>query len=335
MKFLSLTVGISHQLLAQQPLPVNQGNLDQQKDEFEFEARQLMHKASIEALLAEHGAYGHGLDEAYTEFGKLHLENGNYIEAANLFRQAWHLNRITTGLYDDAQLTHLNLLIEALIQLRQWDEVHDLHHLSFLIASRAYPPSDIRYVLAAEFYTSWQWEAINGEIFSRGSATTFEMAQQLSALYEEIIDRIEHGESEHTVGLSKLILAKAHTDISIARTLVNTDLTNGISGPGRFITETYCFDKKTEANQPARYCKQMTLPNPDIYAGTLTATRFALGRYLKQIAQSIDRLERLRKLADSAGSTEQNSQDEIAWINQVIGVLERESQTLFTSARPT
>lgn len=207
--------------------------------------------------------------------------------------------------------------------------MHDLHHLSFLIASRAYPPSDIRYVLAAEFYTSWQWEAINGKLFTRGNATGFEMAQQLSAVYEEIIDRIEHAESEHTIGLSKLVLAKAHTDISIARTLASTDLSNGITGPGRFVTETYCFDNETNPDQPARYCKQMTLPNPDIYAGALTSTRFALGRYLKQIDQSIDRLERMRE------STDQHSQDEVAWIDKLIGVLEKESQTLFTSTRPT
>lgn len=329
MKFLSLTVGISHQVLAQQPLPLGQGNFNQQPDSSEFEARQVMHKASIEALLVEHGAYGHGLDEAYSDFGKLHLDNGNYAEAANLFRQAWQLNRITAGLYNDAQLPHLNLLIEALIELRQWDEVHDLHHLSFLIASRAYPPADIRYVLAAEFYTSWQWEAINGRLFTRGNATVFEMAQHLSALYEEIIDRIEHSESEHTVGLSKLVLAKAHTDISIARTLASTDISNGTLGPGRFIPETYCFDNENNPNQPARYCKQMTLPNPDIYAGTLSATRFALGKYLGQIDQSIARLGRLRELTDP------HSQDEIIWIDQLIGVLERESQTLFTATRPT
>ena len=213
--------------------------------------------------------------------------------------------------------------------MREWDEVHDLHHLSFMVANRAYPAEDIRYLVAAEFYTSWQWEAITGKLFSSAESSLFDMAQQLSAIYEEIIDRVEHSDSDHTIGLTKLILGKARTDLSIARTLASTSFASGLTGPGSVITETRCFDKENGPQRSGRQCKRVTLPNPDIHVGPLSASRFAMGRYLQQIEHSITRLQRLKDGADD------HSEDEINWIENLIVALQQESQALFTAMRPT
>lgn len=284
--------------------------------------------AAIEALLTERGAYGHGLDEAYRDYGKLQFASGNYQQAAAVFRQAWHISRINHGLYSEPQLHHLNLLIEALIELEQWDEVHDLHQLSFLIASRAYPPHDVRYLLAAEFYTSWQWEAINSRLLPDEHSGTFERVQELSAFYSEVIDRVEHATGDHSQGLVNLVIGKVRTDISIARALVNARLPQAMLGPGSYIPETECFDDVSEQAGSRRRCRTVSLAPRNFDSDSGGLIPFALGRYLKQIHGSIERLERIGNQG-----AENLSAEEKQWVETLIATLKHEYNGLLDHAR--
>lgn len=283
---------------------------------------------TIETLLTERGPYGPGLDEAYRDYGKLQFAAGNYGQAASMHRQAWHLSRVNHGLYSESQLNHLNLLIEALIELEQWDEVHDLHQLSFLIASRVYPPDDIRYVLAAEFYTNWQWEAINSAFVPEEHSGTFQTVQELSAFYSEVIDKVEHSASAHMPGLVNLVIGKARTDISIARALVNARLPQTMLGPGSFIPETECFYDNATSETARRRCRTVSLAPRNFDNDPAGFIPFALGRYLKQIESSIIRLQRLGELR----STELNV-EETQWVEGLITTLQHEYQGLLAHAR--
>ncbi|MCB1670894.1 MAG: hypothetical protein R3F41_06465 [Gammaproteobacteria bacterium] len=283
--------------------------------------------AVIDALIQERGAYGTGLDEAYAEYGKLHLEVGNFQHAADQFRQAWHLSRINSGLYSEEQLAYLTALIEALVELERWDEVHDLHQLSFLIASRIYPADDIRYLIAAELYASWKWEAINSNFLTGGYARAFETAQQLSAFYTEVIEKVEHADGPHTSGLINLVAGKARTDITIARALVNSQSTGNALGPGSYVPETQCFTQVNGQSGAVRQCRQVRLALYDIEEGAVPPVHFALGRYLKQVNQSAERLERLQL------SAELLTDDQRAWVDSLINTLHKESAALSRPGR--
>lgn len=287
-----------------------------------FEARRRAAEQALETLLAEQGVYGEGLAEAHGELASLHLEQGDFPQAAGLYRQAWHLSRVNSGLYDERQLSYLNALIESLIALEQWDEVHDLHQLSFLIASRVYPPDDLRYLVAAEFYAAWKWEAITGNYLTGGSRSVFETAQQLSAFYEEVIDRAEHAQARHTSGLVKLVAGKARTDLSIVRALLSSHHYARFLGPGSYIPETECFAVEADPEGYTRRCRQVQLSLFNLDETAPSGVHFAAGRYLRQVDTSVERLQRLRAAADRL------SMEEARWIDGLIDTLQRESIAL-------
>lgn len=283
---------------------------------------------AIDYLLTERGPYGYGLDEAYRDYGKLHFAAGDYRQAAATYRQAWHLSRIQHGLYSEAQLDHLELLIEALSKLEAWNEVHDLHQLSFLIASRVYPPDDIRYILAAEFYTSWQWKAISSRLVANENSGTFATVQELSAFYTEVIDKVEQSTSEHMQGLVQLVIGKARTDISIAQALVNSRLPHSLLGPDGYVPETECYDDQVPDGASKRRCHTVSLAVRNFDNDPAGFIPFALGRYLKQIEGSIARLQRLNET-----QIEELSVEEYQWVEALITTLEEEYQSLLTTAR--
>ena len=276
----------------------------------------------IEDIIADRGVYGEGLGEAYSGFAQLQYDSGDYQQAASLFKQAWQVSRVNSGLYSEDQLAHLNKLIKALSAMQEWEQVHELHQLSFLIASRVFPPDDMRYVIAAELYSEWKWEAIRENISFSGYANGFELAQELSAFYAEVIDKVENSGGIQTGRLARLIGDKARTDISLARTLALSPQSLSSTRP-EFITETECVD--SNLSRQRRLCRRVKLANYDL-GGTLgPSTRFAQGRYLLQVEQSIDRLNSLKKSMHDLSQAERN------WIDSLVENLIEESENLLLS----
>lgn len=282
--------------------------------------------AAIENLSSLQGAYGNSLIEAHSDLGALLSLNGNAKAAAAAYRQAWHLSRVNTGLYSEAQLPHLNALIENLAEDGEWQEVHKLHKLSFLIASRIYPPDDLRYSIAAEFYSNWQWEAINGRLLSGAFPDVFLSAQELSVFYTEVIDKIEHAGVPENASLINLVLGKARTDMVIARALVSANLNSSVLGPGSYITEAKCFTEVAQNGRNLRQCRRVQLAGFAQDSGLMLSRNFALGRYLEQIELSINKLEQI------CGDTEAVSPAEKAWVESLVSTLKRETNGVYRSA---
>lgn len=279
----------------------------------------------IDAMILERGPYGEGLDEAYGSLGTLLLEHEEYNAAAEALRQAWHLSRVQSGLYSEQQLAHLNKLIHALAELERWEEVHDLHQLGFLISSKIYPPQDVRYLLAAEFYSSWQWKAINGRLDTDGMNEVFPSVQELSTFYTEVIDKIEHAGSFPPEGMMNLVVGKARTDIAIARAFLNPRWISSDLGPGSYITEAECFSRDSGEGGNARQCRKVRLATFARGDSTFFSANFAIGRYLQQVEESIERLENL--------SQETLSPDEREWIEQLVLALREESSAILRAIR--
>ncbi len=298
-----------------------------QEFNIEQSARDIQNRTEeINRLTGLQGAYGDSLIEAHSDLGRLQDNSGNHRAAAAAYRQAWHLSRVNTGLYSEEQLPHLSALIESLIEAQEWQEVHDLHKLSFLIASRVYPPDDLRYSVAAEFYSNWQWEAISGQLLSGAMSDIFMSAQELSAFYTEVIDKIEHASSAQPQNFVNLILGKARTDISIARALVRAGVSRSVLGPGSYITESKCFDEVARNGANLRQCRRIYLAGFAEESGAMLSTNFALGRYLKQIELSIEKLEEI------CGNEDTVSPDEKLWVESLIAILKKESEGVYRSA---
>ncbi len=284
---------------------------------------------AIAQLIEERGAYGHGLDEAHSTLGQLYLENGEFSGAVREFKQAWHLSRVNSGLYSEQQLPYLTKLIQAQVELQDWEQVQHLHQLGFHIASRVYTPDDKRYLDAVDYYTSWQWEAIRERRNFRNFDEVFAYAQELSAFYSEVIDRIEHSGSDNTEGLVNLVLGKVRTDISIGRALLNSRLSGSVLGPGSFITETECFNGGLPGGSGIRHCRKIHLSSFNLENGSSMAINFALGRYLKQVDDSLARLERICATRNNLNRVEKN------WVESLVVNLRAESESVFRPVRRT
>jgi len=277
---------------------------------------------AINALTLERGAYGLGLDEAYSEYGQLFLEQGDYQKATQLFRQAWHLSRVNFGLHSEEQLDHLNLLIEALVHSKQWDEVHDLHRLSFLIASQIYAAEDIRYLIAAEFYTNWQWQAIKSRRIPQDYSSVIDFAQSLSANYTAIINKLEHSHSRDTRGLVNLLFGKARTDMAIARAVADTTRRGAALRPSTAFTAATCATGNRFTHSNTQECGSQFADSRGFTRELDRHVKHVLAPHLREIEHSMLKLQRIRN------STEEMSTGERQWIDRLVFALRTEASVV-------
>ncbi len=280
-------------------------------------------KQHLENLRAIEGSYGNSLIEAHEQYGQFLIELEMYEAAAGEFEQAWHISRVNHGLYSEEQLPHLNHMIEAYTQLERWEEVHDLHQLGFLVGSRIYPADDLRYVLAAELYTAWQWEALTQNKLASDSLGIIQSARELSVLYETILDRIDAVSRGPSMTSLNLILGKARTDLAIAQSVVR------LRHYGGEFMDPQCRNDGYHQRRRNVACRPSTLvsfgPGDMMH---FPAAYSMAGLYIRQVDDAIFRLEEIL-----LQETEINK-GERAWIETLVTMLRAESDSLLRSSRP-
>ncbi|MEQ8313347.1 MAG: hypothetical protein RL839_09305 [Gammaproteobacteria bacterium] len=289
---------------------------------------ELVLKQHLEDLSTVAGPYGNAMIEAHDQYGQFLLKEERYEAAAEQFRQSWHLSRINFGLYSEEQLPHLNQLIEALSEMQRWEEVHDLHQLGFLVSSRIYPPDDLRYVLAAELYTAWQWEALTQNRLSSNSVSAIQSARELSELYQRILEKIENaipGTSVHTLNL---IVGKARTDLAIAQSVVQISRYGGSSGMGRAYSGARCRQDAYHAQRRNIACAQSGQVSFDPMAMNHPPLSLSLaGLYIQQVDAALTRLEEI------LNSDNGISRGERIWIENLSAALKAEAESLLQAGR--
>lgn len=287
--------------------------------------RELVFKQHLENLSSFAGPYGDVMIEAHEQYGQYLLEQGKYEAAVEQFKQSWQLSRINFGLYSEEQLPHLHQMIAALSELQRWEEVHDLHQLGFLVGSRIYPPDDLRYVLAAELYTAWQWETLTQNRLSHDAVSAIQSARELSELYQSILERVENvipGNSIHTLNL---IVGKARTDLAIAHSVVRLGRYGHSAGFRGGPTNRSCRQDPYPASSRAN-CAYPGQVNFDPMAMNYPPlSRTLAGLYITQVDAALIRLEEI--LQSDPGI----SSDEKKWIENLSAALRAESDSLLYS----
>ncbi|MCG8413348.1 MAG: hypothetical protein MI746_03920 [Pseudomonadales bacterium] len=280
-------------------------------------------KQHLEDLRSIEGSYGNSLIEAHRQYGQLLLELELHEAAALEFEQAWHISRVNHGLYSEEQLPHLNHMIEAYAELKRWEEVHDLHQLGFLVGSRIYPPDDLRYVLAAELYTAWQWEALTQNKLAANSLGVIQSARELSVLYETILDRIDEAARGPSLSSLNLILGKARTDLAIAQSVVR------LRHYGGQFADPQCRNDGYHQRRRNVGCRPPTLVSfgPADFMQS-PGTYSLAGLYIRQVDDAILRLEEILRLETEIEKGER------AWIETLVTMLRAESDSLLRSSRP-
>jgi hypothetical protein len=287
--------------------------------------QELVFRQHLEDLSSVAGPYGKAMIEAHEQYGHYLLEEERYEAAAEQFKQSWQLSRINFGLYSEEQLPHLHQMITALSELQRWEEVHDLHRLGFLVGSRIYPPDDLRYVLAAELYTAWQWETLTQNRLARDAASAIQSARELSELYQSILDRVENALPGNSIHTLNLIVGKARTDLAIAHSVVRLGQYGNSTGfRGRYADprcrqDPYPALSQTNCSFTGQvHFDPMAMNYPPV-------SRTLAGLYITQVDAALIRLEEILQSEAGISSAEKK------WIENLAAALRAESDSLLYS----
>lgn len=240
--------------------------------------------------------------------------------------QALQLARISDGLYSERQLLVLARLMEAHYIKRDWAQVDDYQHLTFMLKSRFHAPESAEYADALLALGDWRLQATRANLLGRtGGQQTLQMLHQLQEQHDETL---EHARERADVARQwSLLYAQALTEVEISRQYNYQSLTEGFSAAPRYVTQTVCRTVATGTGGTQRVCWQETVSNPDYYNSATNQRRMHLERArlrLQSTLRSMDALleENPEFAMEYAERTEAGRQN----IQRVVSDLQREAR---------
>ena len=280
----------------------------------------------MDDLSSRHGAYDASLLELQTDLGQAYLSAGQVGEAIVILGQALQLARITDGLYSERQLLVLKQLMEAHLIERDWDQVDDYQHLTFMLKSRIHAPESAEYTNALLALGEWRLQALRANLLGRTGAQ--QSLQLLHRLQEQNEQALGHAKARADVYQQwALLYTQALTDAEISRQYNYQSLTEGFSAVPRYVTQTVCRTVATSNGGSQRVCWQETVSNPDYYNSGANQRRINLERArlrLQATLRSMDALldENPEFELEHAARTEAERQN----LQRVVADLQRESR---------
>lgn len=107
------------------------------------------------------GAWEPGLVEELTALAVIQQQQGNHLEAVEIFDRAIHVNRIHSGLNTLEQIPAVEKMIESYLALGDWEQADLYNDYLFYIQQRAYGPHDPRMIPVLDRLASWNIQAFN------------------------------------------------------------------------------------------------------------------------------------------------------------------------------
>ncbi|MBO6659000.1 MAG: hypothetical protein JJ934_19060 [Pseudomonadales bacterium] len=292
----------------------------------EISREQAAREAAIIDLQSNLGVYSPELQEAYSDFGAFYREIEDYESAVEMYSEALQVARINTGLQSEQQLPIIEELVVTNTRQKDWQAVDDLKHLNYQIVRRLYEPDDESYLEAMQAFGSWKLRVIRENILDLPPRGILNTATDLSEFYERELSRIESQPSVVPESLLTMIYGKTQADLTLARSVAGTPYTAFQGNASRYVTETRCRNVRRNG-QVVRDCVQVQVENPRYRQSQRDAKNFALGRYVKRIESSIERLRIIR------ATNRDLSASEIAMLDTQIAELSTESDQILRSGR--
>lgn len=298
---------------------------DQQKIEENLRTARAL-RTQLDDLSSRHGAYHASLLELQTDLGQAYLGAGQVSDAIDVLGQALQLARITEGLYSDRQLLLLQQLVEAHLIERNWDQVDDYQHLTFMLKSRIHAPESVEYTNALLALGEWRLQALRANLLGRTGAP--QSLQMLHRLQEQNEQALGHARARADVFQQwSLLYTQALTDAEISRQYNYQSLTEGFSAVPRYVTQTVCTVVATSNGGSQRVCWQETVSNPDYYNSGTNQRRINLERVRLRLQTTLRSMDALLDAnpefeLEYAARTEAERQN----LQRVVAELQRESR---------
>ncbi len=154
----------------------------------------------IEAIEADSGAYGAGMDEQLLGLGSALQKMGDHEEAIRQFRRAMLINRVHEGLYSLNQAPMIRRIIDSQISLNQWEDANNNQQYLFWLHARNYGKKDPRMLPVIDALSNWHLQAYIDE----KGATLSEHLIHATNFYSMAVDIISQN-----FGVNDLRLVKA------------------------------------------------------------------------------------------------------------------------------
>jgi len=119
------------------------------------------YQSAVEDIELTGGTWDRSLIEELSAIGVLQQQQGNHLEAIQLFDRAIHVNRIHSGLHTLEQIPFVEKMIESHLALGDWDQADIYNDYLFYIQQRAYGPNDPRMIPVLDRLASWNIQAFN------------------------------------------------------------------------------------------------------------------------------------------------------------------------------
>ena len=119
------------------------------------------YQSAVEDIELTGGTWDRSLIEELAAIGVLQQQQGNHLEAIQMFDRAIHVNRIHSGLHTLEQIPFVEKMIESHLALGDWDQADIYNDYLFYIQQRAYGPTDPRMIPVLDRLASWNIQAFN------------------------------------------------------------------------------------------------------------------------------------------------------------------------------
>lgn len=246
--------------------------------------------ADIESNL---GIYHPSLIEAYSDLGLAYEEMEDYASAVQVYTNALHVARVSSGLISDAQLPVLEKLFEDSKKMEDYSAADDYQHLSYHVKSRLYEPGDDEFVVAINEFGDWRLRVLRENLLDQTSRGLYMTATDLSDFYTRNIQKIESVSGLHSNGLLQAVYGKSMADIEVARSIARTPYTAFQGNVSQYTTRTRCTNVSNSQGQVVRQCVNVQVENPRYRQSQRDAKQMALNRYTRAVEGSVTRMQNI------------------------------------------
>ena len=241
----------------------------------------------IQRLEGELGLYHPSLIESYDDLARFYQENGDYQQAVEMYRQAFQLARINTGLNSEQQLPYIDQVIDGSLALNDWQQVDDMHALRYYLKNRIYDPADPRYAAAVDELGRWKLRVMRENLLDEGSRGLGNEAENLSKIYRDSIARIQASPDFSETNLLPLYRGKSQADLQIARVLSETPYQFFEGTVSRWVYQSVCRNVRDAQGNVVRQCTQVRRENPRYRESQRDNKRMMVYRSVRGVQSSI------------------------------------------------
>lgn len=273
----------------------------------------------LDELRQEHGVYDPVLIEAWGDLAARQAEEGDHEQAAEAWREALQISRISDGLYDASQLRIIEQLAMAYENAGETEEADTYHYLLFHTRSRLHEPDSLEMVDAVIDWSDWK---LRRSTAREGSIHPGALSDvELQSLWDQQSDALEVLQARHDAAgdviedarFGSLLHLRAVTELGMASRILRRPVYQ-YDPPlaQQYVTRRVCRTVSDPSGGTRQECFTQQVENPQYRRAQAAERSLQANRSLRAARQTLSRLEEWQDQArvTAVGSDELEALDQ-------------------------